>query len=53
MGLQKEVLCQDGALNDRHLMQVIVQVNVKDVITAESSKDHFCFLKLYLQSNIY
>ena len=42
MGLQKEVPCQDGALNDHHLMQVIVQVNVKDVIT-ESLKDHFCF----------
>ena len=52
MGLQKEVPCQDGTLNDHHLMQVIVQVNVKDIIT-ESSKYHFCFLTLFTVKLIY
>ena len=42
MGLQKEVPCQDGTLNDHHLTQVIVQVNVKHVIT-EIIKGSFLF----------
>ena len=42
MGLQKEVPCQDGALNDHHLMQVIVQVIVKHVVT-EIIKGSFLF----------
>ena len=51
MGLQKEAPCQDGTLNDHHLMQVMVQVNVKSVIT-ESLKDNF-FLNFIIQSNLY
>ena len=52
MGLQKEVPCQHHALNDHHLMQVMVQVNVKDVIT-ESSKDHLCFFNFIYVKRVY